>query len=332
VAAFEDGCMPLTLDVPIAAGAGEVSDVSLLLDGEQIEMTEVSPGIWRVTIECVENGDLAVQYTLTEDEVSQTFVVPIGGLTLIDPAGVVYDAAEFDAAVAGGASADAARSAAAIEGATVRLQRRVAGSFQNVLSGDPGISPNLNPEITGANGQYQWLTNEGDYRVVVSADGYTTTTSRAVTIPPEVTDLHVAMQPTAAIVPPDDDGDGVPNASDPCPTVAAPGGCPAAAPPPAVTGTPPAVVPPAVVAKQACAGLRGAKLATCKRNAALAKKLAACKKLSKKKGKRALCVKKAKALSKCSAITRKTHGKKHAKKKQQCVAKAKRIGKPQKKG
>jgi hypothetical protein len=319
VAAFEDGCMPLDINVPINAGGGTVSNVSLLTGfAGTLPMTQVAPGVWHARIDCVESGDLAVQYTLTEDGQSETFIVPIGGIALIDPAGVIYDQRRYDAAVGAGASPDQARAANAIEGATVRLQRKGGdGAFRNVLSGDPGISPHVNPEVTGANGQFQWLTDAGVYRVVVSKPGYVTATSREVTIPPEVTDLHVGLLSTSVPQPPDADGDGVPNSADACPNVAArtPNGCPAAvvAPP-----------PPATTAKRkACAGMRGAKLAKCKRQQKLAKAIAACKK--GKKSKRAVCIRRAKALSKCQAIT----GRKNAKKKKRCVAKAKRIGRKQ---
>ena len=328
VAAFPEECLPLTLDVPIAAGDGTVSGVSLVsdppLEGESA-MTEISPGVWRAEIPCVADADLAVQYTLTEDGESETFIVSIGGIALIDPAGVVYDQARYDAAVAAGQSPDQARSGAAIAGAVVRLQRKQAdGSFKNILSGDPGISTSgLNPEITAANGQFQWLTDAGGYRVVVSKDGYATVTSREISVPPEVTDLHVGMGPTTQPQPPDADGDGVADSADRCPNTAAatPDGCPPAAPP---TGTTP--IPPAPPKKLApCANKKGKALAKCKRAQALKKAIAKCKSVNKgnkKAKKRALCIKREKALSKCSAIT----GKKKAKQKKQCVAAAKRIG------
>jgi hypothetical protein len=302
---FPSGCVgPIPISVPIEAGGGTVSDVFLVGAGAPIPMTEVPPGsgVWQGEIPCAGNFDLAIQYKLTEGADSETFVVPIGGIALIDPAGVVFDQAAFDAARAGGQSEEQARNSTAIEGAAVRLQRRGSdGRFRNVLSGDPGISPHINPEVTGANGQYQWLTNAGVYRVEVRKDGYETATSREVTIPPEVTDLHVGLR--------------------------RPGTTPPASPqPPAPAGTTP---PPSTSSpkKAPCAGLKRAKLAACKRAQELKKAIASCKaknKGKKKAKKRALCVKRAKALSKCSALT----GKKNAKKKKRCTAAARRIGRP----
>ena len=81
---------------------------------------------------------------------------------------------------------------------------------------------NVNPQITEADGRCAWDTVEGTYRVVVSKEGYETATSREVTVPPEVTDLHVPL------LRPDADGDGVPDTSDACPNEAATtaNGCP----------------------------------------------------------------------------------------------------------
>ena len=349
-------CLDLTINLPINAGAGVVSDVSLIFNGDPQEMTDADDnGTWTTVLQVCpgQDGPILVQYTLTEEGVSQTFLIPIGGLTLIDPAGVVYDKAEYDAAVAGGATADAARAAAAIQGAKVRLQRKTDGVWSNVLSGDPGISPNVNPETTGEDGRYAWDVEEGDWRVVVSADGYKTTTSNEVHVPPPVLDLHVAMESTTTPQPPDDDGDGVPNSSDKCPNQAAgtADGCPKPPDPPgppaqpapdgdgdgvadssdqcptAAGSLPNGCNPPSGTIpgpkKGACEGLTGTKLAACNRAQALAKKIATCNKI-KNKTKRRTCVRKAKALAKCQTV-------KNKKKKAACVRKAKKIGAKKKK-
>ena len=104
-----------------------------------------------------------------------------------------------------GMSPEAARADAALGGAVVTLQRLVGDSFQTVLLGEPGISPNVNPEITPSagpsKGLYQWDASAGEYRVQVTLPGYLKATSSVVTLPPPVTDLHVAMErkkPSAA--------------------------------------------------------------------------------------------------------------------------------------
>jgi hypothetical protein len=200
-------CLHMKLPVPIAGGAGAVSDVSLLLNAsngvdEQVPMTDADgDGTWNVADGnpgvCVRPGVLYVAFTLTENGVSQDFITPIGGITLIDPQGTIYDQARYDAAIAAGSTGEQARALAAIGGATVTLQRKVGDGFVTVLSGDPGISPNVNPEVTPATGPekgvYQWDVAPGEYRVTVTRPGYAPVVSPSVTVPPAVTDLHVAM-------------------------------------------------------------------------------------------------------------------------------------------
>ena len=153
---------------------------------------DASGNSYSFVVDCVVNGEMWVEFTLTEGT-SQTFRIPIGGLALIDPQGVVYNGARYDQAIASGQSPEQARATAAIAGATVRLQRLVGGNFLNVLSGDPGITPKVNPQITSANGVYRWDVQTGTYRVAVTAPGCRDTTSKSVDIPPPVLDLHVRM-------------------------------------------------------------------------------------------------------------------------------------------
>ena len=129
-------------------------------------------GVYRFVIECIQRYDLFLRYELTEGADTQVFVVPIGGIVLIDPQGVVYDRIGYDAAIAAGQSPEQARATSAITGATVRLQREQGGSFVNLFAADPGIAPNVNPQITAGDGRYQWDVSAGTYRVTVSAPGY----------------------------------------------------------------------------------------------------------------------------------------------------------------
>jgi hypothetical protein len=195
------GCVPLTINVPIEPGAGTVSNVKLLVEprdgggASEIVMDNNPPGSnnWAATIPCIANSNLRVSYTLTEGADAQTFVILIGGIALIDPQGIVYDELTYNLAIRAGKTPEQARAEGAITGASVRLQRSNGSVFNNVLSGDPGIFPNVNPQITAANGKFQWDVSAGRYRVVVTADGYPLVTSREVDIPPPVLDLHVAM-------------------------------------------------------------------------------------------------------------------------------------------
>jgi len=107
----------------------------------------------------------------------------------VDPAGYIYDVETL----------------VRISGASVWLQRSDGqGGWENVPTGQapPIMQPDVNPQITGADGQYQWDVLEGTYRVHVEAPGYYPADSIVVNIPPPVTDLHVGLTP---LPPPADD-------------------------------------------------------------------------------------------------------------------------------
>ncbi len=55
------------------------------------------------------------------------------------------------------------------------------------------FSPDLNPQVTGADGRYGWDVAEGCWYVTVTADGFDPITSPVVGVPPEVTDLDLAL-------------------------------------------------------------------------------------------------------------------------------------------
>ena len=211
-------CAPLTISTILPGGPGtEHRNVELIVEPNddlasmaRYEMTRVGggngTGLWQAVGVCAIDADLFVTYTASEQSMSHTFIVPIGGITLIDPQGVVYDRVAFDAAKARGLDDEAARAEAKVVGATVRLQRLTDGEWQHVLSADPGISPHVNPQPTNADGIFRWDTSAGTYRVIVTAAGFVVTTSREVTVPPEVTDLHVALERNPVAPQPTTDG------------------------------------------------------------------------------------------------------------------------------
>jgi hypothetical protein len=321
-ASFPDGCMPLTVKVDINPGAGTLSNVKLSLrrpggSARVFSMTQGSGNSWSAEIDCVATGTLVVEYDLTEGGATEHFEVPIGGLVLIDPSGIVYDKAIYDAQRAQGKSDAQAKAAAAIPGAKVTLERKSGSTFSKVLSGDPGIAPNVNPETTGADGRYAWDVSPGTYRVVVQAPGYASVTSTAVTVPPPVLDLDIAL-----VKPGVPGGGGTPGGG-------APGATPSGGSPspggagPAGPGTP---------VGGACDGKTGTALASCRLAAEL--KLCARQKGTKRAvceatargvarcpaagSRRATCLKRARALARCRAY----RGKRRA----ACEAKARRIG------
>lgn len=99
----------------------------------------------------------------------------------VDPAGYIYD---LDTGYR-------------IAGAKIWLQSPDEnGRWDNVKTGQipPIMDPDVNPQITGVDGQYQWDVMPGPYRVHVEAHGYYPTNSIVVNIPPPVTDLHVGLK------------------------------------------------------------------------------------------------------------------------------------------
>ncbi|NJM40916.1 MAG: hypothetical protein HC853_09145 [Anaerolineae bacterium] len=90
------------------------------------------------------------------------------------------------------------------------LDTRGGSDWGNVSAGSGGlfeqpgftpaqISPNVNPQITGADGRYGWNVVTGCWYVTVSAPGYLPKISALVGVPPEVTDLDLSL--TAGEVP-----------------------------------------------------------------------------------------------------------------------------------
>jgi hypothetical protein len=86
------------------------------------------------------------------------------------------------------------------------LDTRGGGDWSNVGAGSGGvfeqpgftpaqISPNVNPQVTGADGRYGWNVVTGCWYVTVSAPGYLAKTSALVGVPPEVTDLDMSLTP-----------------------------------------------------------------------------------------------------------------------------------------
>ncbi len=193
-----EGCMPFVVSFPIDPGSATLSNVTLSLQGQVKTMVHKGGDVLEAAfcLKPFEDGALQLEYDATEEGVTQHFIVMVGEVVLIDPQGVVYDQQKFNEAKGASKSDEQARAAAAISGATVRLQRESppgSGVFVNVLSADPGIAPNVNPQVTASDGRFQWDVVKGRYRVVVTAGGYPQVTSKAVDIPPPVTDLHIAM-------------------------------------------------------------------------------------------------------------------------------------------
>lgn len=171
---------PITFTYYDAAATGV--DIRIHLDDGGADMTGSmtgGPPTWTYTVTFYpRHGHATVTYTVhypaTTSQVSFNIYV--------DPAGYVYNIVTLQR----------------ISGASVWLQRSDGqGGWENVPTGQtpPIMQPDVNPQITGADGQYQWDVLEGSYRVHVEAPGYYPADSIVVNIPPPVTDLHVGLTP-----------------------------------------------------------------------------------------------------------------------------------------
>jgi len=61
------------------------------------------------------------------------------------------------------------------------------------------FTPTLNPQLTNETGRYAWDVVAGCWYVTVQADGYQSTISPVVGVPPAVTDLDIALMPAPVI-------------------------------------------------------------------------------------------------------------------------------------
>jgi hypothetical protein len=134
---------------------------------------------------------------------------PLGTPQLYDPSGIIRDADTLQPIVGATVTLQRVPSALPDTPSLTRDCRTIdtrPGGVGGVWSGTAGggifeqpgfepaqISPNVNPQITGADGRYGWNVVTGCWYVTVSADGYASKISPLVGVPPEVTDLDLTL-------------------------------------------------------------------------------------------------------------------------------------------
>ena len=106
---------------------------------------------------------------------------PVAEVTLIDPSGYVYDAVTGEK----------------IQGATATCYYSDPVEGQWVVWEAALYNNQLNPQLTDAVGWYGFMVPPGDYYVTASKEGYEDNQTIVYTIPPEVTDAHIALTPLA---------------------------------------------------------------------------------------------------------------------------------------
>lgn len=155
-------------------------DVTISLDDGKPDITGSmtgGPPRWNYTIQLRDReGKATVTYTVHSPNGTSSISFKV----YIDPAGYVYDSITTER----------------IEGATAWLQQPDGnGGWKDVAVGQENMQPDKNPLTTNVNGQFQWDTIAGAYRVHVEAPGYEPADSIAVVVPPPVTDLNIALTP-----------------------------------------------------------------------------------------------------------------------------------------
>lgn len=219
--------LTITIAVECSDG-GEATDATLNYAGQSYAMTSgggdgtvASFSAIVPSADMTGSGDVDVSVQCDGGDVSGN----VGRLVLYDPSGILTDASTGDP----------------VEGAQVTLHR-VPGweartgpddtrqdTCESNLSRTDGedwsqpaptdegvvadaesgrISPTVNPFISSATGYYGWDVAAGCWYVTVSADGYEPLTSPVVGVPPEVTDLDLALTPAtdSDSTPPSDGG------------------------------------------------------------------------------------------------------------------------------
>lgn len=111
--------------------------------------------------------------------------IEIGDIIFIDPSGRVIDAC----------------TRAPISGANATLLVEYPpGTGNFTISPPENQIPDDNPQITGEDGKYSWLTVPGTYKVRADFPGYVTTESNPVDVPPPATNLDISLTPIGVCV------------------------------------------------------------------------------------------------------------------------------------
>jgi len=128
----------------------------------------------------VTSGDVVVEWLCTrlDGRGFEVIYEHKGEIVLIDPSGNVLDAS----------------SGRPVEAATVRLQFSPQRAARFATPALRGISPQVNPQVTGTDGSFGWDVAPGFWRLRITAFGYRPLTSPVYKVPPEVTGLKLQLR------------------------------------------------------------------------------------------------------------------------------------------
>ncbi|WP_320410727.1 carboxypeptidase regulatory-like domain-containing protein [Candidatus Viridilinea mediisalina] len=196
-----DGTTPMTATVTLGSASFPMSEAP------------TGSGIFSTTIPAaqVATGALALSYRCAAESLSEL----LGRVVLYDPSGFVRDATTNQPIAGAVVQLFQVPSYAPKSGPldTAPLTCETPDTLGNrtwddlppadealgvVAMPDPNlIDPQVNPQITGADGYYGWDVALGCWYVTVEAPGYERRVSAMAGVPPEVLDLHMHLTPIA---------------------------------------------------------------------------------------------------------------------------------------
>lgn len=190
---------PVVIQKDLAGISNNVVAVKLTLewgDGttRTIDMAEIdNANIWQATFSPpFPQGAAQMTFEVDVDPAGNwpgpEDAIQIGDIVFLDPSGQIIDTCTDNP----------------IDGATVTLLVEFPPTSGTFIESPPGNQlPPTNPQITGTNGLYSWMTLPGTYKVRAEKAGYFSAESDAVNIPPPVFDLNIGLicmnQPPVAI-------------------------------------------------------------------------------------------------------------------------------------
>jgi hypothetical protein len=199
------------ITITYAVACTESATVTLTYNNQSYTMTAVGGGNYEATIpasDVTADGDISVNVMCGSTEINTV----VGGVTLFDPSGIITDLVTNQPVVGAEVtlyrvpdweprtSADDTRPQTCESNnskpADQDWSQPAPTELGLIVNTDQTIvSPLVNQQITNDVGYYGWDVPEGCWYVRVEAEGYETLVSPVVGVPPEVTDLDLALTP-----------------------------------------------------------------------------------------------------------------------------------------